>query len=154
MIKDSKKVKLSGSEIKKQIHTSVNPDSSATETPIWSFSKCDSDCENWCIGRAMDHDSFWNQIIARLNCYETMTWAQIEAATGAKSHGNMNHFVSIDRLTPEAEKRFRELDIPEDSLYTLNLQGSHKLIGIRSNRRFYLVWYDPNHEVVKQEKKH
>ena len=83
--------------------------------------------------------------------FETMTWAQIKGAAGGRRHGTNHHSLAIvDDLSDEATRRARALRLGVDELFSLRLTGRKRLIGIRSGRHFKVLWYDPEHEVAKQ----
>ena len=109
----------------------------------------------------MDFDGSWTwhsanhwdvlgQIHEKLKHFETMTWAEISKATGGRTVGNNSHFVSVDDITSEAQKRLKTLghkDVSE--IYSLRLTGRQRVWGIRAGRVLKVLWWDPNHEIYE-----
>ena len=69
--------------------------------------------------------------------------------TGGRSHGNNNHYISVEKLTYEAKHRVDELKLNESELFSMRLQGLVRLWGMIDPKDgcFFILWYDPNHKV-------
>lgn len=46
-----------------------------------------------------------------------------------------------------------KLDEYSDSIFSFALQNKLRIIGLRINEIFHILWYDPNHEVYPVNKK-
>ena len=114
--------------------------------PLWAFSRCDK--EQW----SLFHSglSIIN-VVETLAAYEGMTWQEIQSASGGKSegHGSNSHFVELSALSSRAQKRAREIRLYEltDQLFSLRLNAKSRLWGFLMEGVFYVIWFDPNHEV-------
>jgi len=87
------------------------------------------------------------EVFDKLGALEQFSWAQLPH--------NMHHAVTVDQLCPEAQGRLRELqqdDVAE--LYSIRLSGQRRVCGILHGHVFYLLWWDPNHEVCPALKRH
>lgn len=67
-----------------------------------------------------------------------------------------HHFLSAESLSKEAAGRFEAMQLEEysDAIFSFALQNKLRIIGIRANEHFYVLWYDPEHEVCLSKKKH
>ena len=114
----------------------------------WSLERVFWAHDGWRHCRSL-HE-FAENIIAKLQNFETQTWQEILNASGGKSegHGNNNHFISADKL-PRAERQdFIRCGYMEDyeQVFSLRLSAMERLIGIVDMRRFYILWYVAAHE--------
>src|SRR5690348_6579758 len=75
-----------------------------TQSPLWAFRDADIGGP-WCWSK-MD-SVLLVELLQRLGNLETMTWAQIEGATGS-------HFVGVDNLDRKAKKRL--VDLKKDDI--------------------------------------
>lgn len=122
-------------------------DSFYDKFPVWSFRLLDNDYTKWSVSNV---NNIYSTIIEKLKNYEGMKWSEIIKATGGRTHGNNNHFESISSLIPEAQKRWKELNLEEyDSVFSLRLSGKQRLYGILIDGTFKIVWFDPVHEIYK-----
>ena len=84
-----------------------------------------------------------------------MTWAEIDRQIhddGRSKH----HYLRPGSLSKEAEKRLsaKHLDDHSDQIYSFALQNRLRIVGIREDEFFRVLWYDPNHEACIAHKKH
>ena len=125
------------------------PESFLTKNPVWAFSFMDRDHPRWSFS---DDDKLYSKILCKLASYEGMTWQAISSTKGSKKdgHGSESHFISIDGIIREAQKRLEELhqsDVGE--LFSLRLNSTERLWGILTDGTFRVLWYDRNHEISK-----
>lgn len=112
------------------------------QTIAWQFNKIDLG-GGWCC-KNIDAETLWGFIFDKIRNFETMTWAEIY--TDKKN----NHDVKKSQLTPEAQKRLKEINQNDiDTLFSLRLSGLPRIWGIRDGRALQVLWYDPKHEVCK-----
>lgn len=121
-----------------------NPDSYFDWTPSWSFSKCDLEHEKWSLKKS----DIFSEIIPKLISFEKRKWSDIV------SDNKHNHWIGCEKLSREAQKRLDEIKIYYESLFSLRLNGTLRLFGYIENGIFYIIWYDPDHEVCPASKKH
>lgn len=93
--------------------------------------------------------------LEKLIDYSSMTWAEVRKQThdGGKSK---HHFLSPQSLSPEAAERLKTKQLEEysDSIFSFALDNKLRLVGIRKNENFHVLWYDPEHKVCPSIKKH
>jgi hypothetical protein len=133
----------------REIRTGIEPGNFDREKIAWGISRIDLD-GRWGWGN-LALDVWWQRILPKLRDFETMTWAEIQAAAGGRGRGggNNSHNVPVAEICKEAQERLRELcqdDI--DDLFSLRLQGTHRIYGIRDGRVLKILWFDANHEIV------
>lgn len=146
--KSQKKVIKSKEQVigNKQPKIAYDPDSYLDESPVWCFSKHDTNHARWSFSQC---NGIYSKIITKLISFERMTWNQIRIADR-----DNNHFVSISGMIREARKRAKELKLDYDELFSLRLEGKLRLYGFIEGKIFYIIWYDPEHEIYPCEKKH
>ena len=83
------------------------------------------------------------EIRAKLADYESLTWREIRVA-----QADRNHLISIQKMSPEAQRRLRRILPDVDELFSLRLSGKGRIFGIIQERGVMLViWWDPGHRV-------
>ena len=86
--------------------------------------------------------------------YSSMTWSEVKRQThdnGKSKH----HFLSEDSLSKEALVRMQSRQLGEysDSIFSFALQNKLRIVGIREDEHFHVLWYDPEHEICPSKKK-
>ncbi len=94
------------------------------------------------------------EMIEKIISYGSMTWADLKRQThdGGKSK---HHFLMLESLSPDAVERVKQLLSEEefDSVFSLALQNVLRIIGVRRDEKFYVMWYDPKHEFCPSHRK-
>lgn len=111
----------------------------------WNTEEVDLDGEyGW---SKVELKALFNEIIPKLQQYESMTWGEVE---GAESH-----FVDVDNCSRKAQKRLGEIDLDDlEQLFSLRIGGKKRIFGWRRESVFYVLWWDPVHRVFPSPKKH
>lgn len=96
------------------------------------------------------HKAFLEKMIG----YSSMTWTDVKNQTHDDGKSK-NHFLSVQSLSKEALERLkaRSLEGYSDSIFSFALDNQLRLIGIRINEHFHVLWYDPRHEACPSTKK-
>ena len=101
--------------------------------PRWAVSSC---------------KTVYSSIITKLKDLEGLTWQEIMSASGGRAHGTNNHFEDVADLCKEARNRILELHMEDvDRVFSLRLTSTERLYGIIDEGIFFIIWYDPNHEI-------
>ena len=75
-----------------------------------------------------------------------MTWAEIMRTAGGRTRGTNHHFVEVEKLTRQAKERLTEIRQDNVSeLFSLRLDATKRIYGIRDRRALKLLWYAPHH---------
>ena len=99
-----------------------------------------------------------NEIISKLACFESMTWAEILIQARKQ-----NHSVEVWNLEKSARDRLKELGLADtqsedppkvEELISLHLCGKERIWGFLDGRVLHLLWWDPDHEVCPSILKH
>lgn len=88
------------------------------------------------------------KVIEKLLSFSSMTWADLKRSTHDQGKSK-HHFLSLDALSHEAMERIKALNLGEedqDRIFSLALENKLRLIGVRENEKFHVIWYDPKHE--------
>ena len=122
----------------------IQHDRMLTKHPRWAFARCDK--EKWQVSTC---ENLYGTIIEKLISIEGMTWQEVQSASGGRKHGTNSHFIPVESLGTEAQKRLISLKLDEeDRLFSLRLDGTKRLWGtISDDGVFSVLWYDPRHEV-------
>ena len=95
---------------------------------------------------------FCNILVCWLQELETMSWEEV--------YRKGSHTLSWSSLSPAAYRRFDEIkdQLPETladaDLTSLRVNSVQRIIGLRDRSQFYLLWWDPQHQVSPSSKKH
>lgn len=130
---------------KKRALSTEDAESYYKKYPSWRFHRCDKNHDRWHI-----NEDNYGEVISILQSFETMTWAEILAASGgkAKGHGNMSHQENVADFIKEAQDRLQEIRLDEyDVLFSLRKSGKERIYGIMDNGVLDLVWFDRLHEI-------
>lgn len=128
----------------RKLKISENPNSYFDSNPSWSFKKCDLENQKWSLKKS----DIFTDIIPKLISFERRKWGDII------SDNYHNHWISYEDLSKEAQERLNELNLYYDALFSLRLTNTLRLFGYIENGVFYIIWYDPHHEVCISAKKH
>jgi hypothetical protein len=116
------------------------------KSPRWRFCMLDLDGPfSW---RQITADEL-SAVHARLTCFESMSWMQV-----LKEGSRRNHWIARNRLSPEADKRLREIGLDDvDHLMSMGIDGCRRVHGILDQDTLKLLWWDPNHQVCLSPKR-
>ena len=89
------------------------------------------------------HREFLDKMIA----YSNMTWAEIKRQTHDKGKSK-HHMLDESGFSPAAWERIRAKHLEEetDAIFSFAFQNLLRIIGVRRNAEFHVVWYDANHQ--------
>lgn len=136
----------------KRIGQDENPDQYYSYTPAWNFNSCDKEC--WSLFDDRTKSVFWDEILPKLQSFETQKWHDI--LVDAKKQ---NHSIETTGLNKNAIDRLNTLMIEYNSIISLRLKGQYRLYGYMTRSIFNLLWVDLNHGdnetcVCRSKKKH
>lgn len=130
-----------------------------TFSSIKSFFKDLSNCHELNIkdlkylANSVKKTFFVKKIHPKLLEYERCTWREIESMQYGNKGKTKNHFISVEKLAPEAKNRLKELKMDDvDELFSLRLEGKLRIFGIRDLNVLNIVWIDPEHEICPTQK--
>ena len=113
----------------------------------WHFRLLDETHDSW-GWKGLGRERWWNDVFPKLKNFETMTWEEIQRASGGRSAGNNSHFVPILELDKRAQDRLCELMRDDlDQLFSLRLSGTQRVWGVRKGTVLQIIWIDLHHEV-------
>lgn len=128
----------------RQIKTGGDPDSFERETIAWQFFRQDAEHTDWGWNKLRPSD--WRDILARLKAFEGLTWAALNAQAGGRRRGTNHHPCPITEFCRDARRRLTELHLDEfDSLFSLRINNTLRIYGVRDGRVLQLLWHDPHH---------
>ena len=114
----------------------------------WSFENCLWQHKGW--EDCKNLQQFAENILNKLQNFESQTWQEIFNSSGGKSegHGNNNHFITGDKLPKEEKFDFikRGYMAKYEKVFSLRLSAKERLIGFVDLNIFYILWYDAKHK--------
>lgn len=153
MAKKTKKITKSSEKSTKRTVRDQSQ-SSDKEKIIWMFDKIDTAGEFAFDLNKISSENL-KEIFDKMISYSTMTWGEIKRQThdnGKSKH----HFLDLKGMSDSAKKRIemKHLEEDTDAVFSFALTNTLRIIGIRENRYFHVVWYDENHKFYPSSKKH
>ena len=120
--------------------------------PKWAFQRCDFDHSKW--GMACNTHSL-TDFFKYLSALECQTWSEILTATSGRKGSTRNHYIELPKLVKKAQARAIELNLDEfDELCSIATAGRSRIWGYIKEGIFYIVWFDPEHEICPSMKRH
>ncbi len=120
---------------------------------IWVFDKLDKGGE---FAFNIDGDGFrHHDFLDKMICYSNRKWSEVKRDTHDKGKSK-HHFLEIDTLSKAAQERIKKLKLEEfsDAIFSFAFDNKWRVIGIRENELFHVVWYDPEHKFSTSHLKH
>ncbi|MDR3186803.1 MAG: hypothetical protein LBU04_08460 [Christensenellaceae bacterium] len=124
--------------------------SSDNLTPLWSFDRADNDGKFSFAPKTVD----CNLVIATLLSYSKMKWSTIKRAThdnGKSKH----HYLAYKGISPDGKERIKKLHFVQDdidAIFSLAFDNLTRLIGVKEDRVFHIIWYDKDHSFYPVKK--
>lgn len=119
-----------------------------TETPTWRFHRVDRQHAHWGWDQ-LDCEAVRRLLCEWLPSFEGLTWAQIKQASGRRNQGTNNHSLTVDGFCKAAQDRLDELNLDDqDSLFSLGVNNTWRLYGIREGASLVFVWFDCHHDTA------
>lgn len=141
-----KKTKRQNVGSKKTVRCNISNNSDTLKI-IWVFDKPDKNGEFAFDLNKIESDNNLKKIIEKMMMYSTMTWADIKKQTHDSSGKSKHHFLDMDGMSSSARKRIEVMQCEDysDSIFSFALENKLRIIGIRDNNLFHVIWYDPQH---------
>lgn len=146
-----KRRKIDGAKISSKERVIGERISHDQKKPAWMFDMIDRDGKFAFDITRTDFDLKF--ILDKILSYSTMTWAEINSQKHDQGKSK-NHYLDYERLSSEAKERIkkRRLEEENDIIYSFALTNVIRLIGIKKDEKFHVLWYDPKHEVYPSTK--
>ena len=146
MSRKNKKSSRKANPKTKKIATSIAQKTDKKNNIVWDVSQIDDDGKwGW---RRVDCSFFFKEIWKKMRNFETATWDQIA--------GKTHHMIPVSSIITSAQKRLAELGHDDEvRLASFHINGKQRMWAIRrSVNQFYLLWWDPEHEICPSYKRH
>ncbi len=133
--------------------TIISQFSSENIVPTWMFDKIDRNGKFAFDIKRKDFDHY--EFLDKMLSYATMTWSQLRKQThddGKSKH----HYLEIDKLSKEARDRLTAMRLEEnsDQIFSIALRNKLRVVGLKDNDKFHILWYDPQHDIYPSTKRH
>ena len=98
-------------------------------------------------------DDWADEIHPFLTEYEKKTWLQIyDERTGVKNRRQKHISYEVQQICKEAQDRLVELERDDvDYVFRFRLAGPKRLYGVLQAHLFFVLWWDPQHNIYKLE---
>ncbi len=114
------------------------------KTLVWKMANVD--CDGPWSWDKLQCSEFLKDVWEKMRHFETMTWDSMNR----KQH----HMVSVSRMIPRAQERLRQLGRDQlESLASFHFNGKKRIWAHRIGNEFWLLWWDPKHEVCPSSKR-
>lgn len=87
----------------------------------------------------VDITDFLKKIVQALQSYEGLTWHEVKRRRHCHPWG-------LDDIPNECSARLEERQIDIEELFQIGLGNRPRIIGYKTGRIFYLMWYDQRHK--------
>lgn len=136
-----------------QKSTSHHVTSTNGERVVWIFDSVDRDGV-FCFNTArqdFDHKQFLDKLIS----YSCMTWSEVLSQKHDNKQKTKHHLLDYGSLSKEARDRITALKLEQDTdrIFSFALTNMLRIIGLRDGERFYVKWYDVNHQFCPSGRK-
>lgn len=90
--------------------------------------------------------TLFKDILEKILECQKLTWQEL-------NHKG-SHLVNINQIISTARKRLVTLQLDDrDELYSLRLSNKQRIWGVKEGNIFWILWWDPNHEICPSHKK-
>jgi hypothetical protein len=142
--KDRREPKIQKSPETREIRIETDPDTPETQTIAWHFHLLDRPHGDWGWDKLKAKD--WRSILAHLVSFEGLTWAHLKSQAGGRRQGTNHHSLDTDDFCKAAKDRLKHLNLDDfETLFSLRINQTLRLYGIRDGRVLQIIWHDPHH---------
>lgn len=144
MAKKRKQVKTCPTAPAKEVK--IQPASIAGK-PVFRFEILD---RNGVYAFDLNRDDFnEHDFLEKMIAYSRMAWADIDRQTHDKGKSKHHYLKPYERLSKEARTRLSQMQLDDfsDSIFSFAFNNLTRIIGIRIDDIFYVLWYDASHGV-------
>lgn len=87
-------------------------------------------------------------VLEKLIEYGNLTWGEIKRQTHDRSNHTKHHFLEPGGFSADAKSRIKAKHLEDDSdlIFSFAFLNVVRVIGIKKDAEFHIVWYDANHE--------
>jgi hypothetical protein len=123
-----------------------------SQKPTWSFSRCHFDHPRWGLEF---HSGKLLNIVRFLSGLEGQSWSDILTSTAGRRGNTRHHPIPADEFSKEIQDVIAERKLHLfDNIYSLAMSNTERLYGVIADGVFFVVWYDPIHEIYPVQKRH
>ncbi|MBR5313111.1 MAG: hypothetical protein IKU40_09545 [Clostridia bacterium] len=120
------------------------------QCPIWRFDQLDRSGEFAFDIERVNH----RLVLEKLIEYGNLTWGEIKRQTHDRTNKSKHHHLTGAKLSKEAEQRIRVKCLEEDidDIFSFALMNKIRIIGLKRDAEFHIVWYDEEHRFCPSTK--
>ena len=119
---------------------------------VWMFDCIDRDGKFAFDVKREDFDA--KQVLDKIVNYSSMKWFEIKRQTH-DDNKSKHHLLDYETLSTEAKERIKKLRLEEqtDAIFSFAFENMLRVIGIREDEKFHVIWFDPEHKFCPSHKK-
>ncbi len=119
----------------------------SSQVSICHQTKADIDGQwSWGLLRQWTEGDWNTHIEPKIAQFQRLTWAEVHAQNSGRH--SAHHNMDICDLIPEAFERWCAIGLDEfETTFRFRLQNKQRLWGVRVHANFYVVWWDPEHQL-------
>ena len=136
--------------VAKSVHEAERPGDQKMD---WSADQADIEDE-WSWGkRSCLSDDWDSELLPFLTGYSEKTWLEIYSErTGGGNRKQKHIFYNVEDICEEAQLRLLALERDDvDCVFRFRLSGKQRLYGIQQMPVFFVLWWDPEHNIYPVE---
>ena len=123
-----------------------------SKNPAWRFERVDRSKPFAFDPHRSDFDAIL--VIDKILSYSSLTWEEIKQQTHDDGKSK-NHTLDYHGLSKAAKERIQKLELSvedQDSIFSFAFTNKIRIVGIKDGADFFVLWYDPKHEVYPVRK--
>lgn len=102
---------------------------------------------SWGLQRSLLDTHYTSDIEPYLQHPKSTKWGSLILETYGRKNKTKHHHMDIGGLQDEVQERWREIGLDYPETFTFRLSGKKRIWGYRIINRFFIVWWDPEHEI-------
>ena len=123
--------------------------STDNEKIIWRFDRLDKDGPF--AFDLLRKDFKHQEVLGKIIEYSNMTWDSVKKQTHDKK--SKHHYLESGFSASALQRiKVKLSEDEQDSIFSFALQNKLRLIGIREQEKFHVIWYDPEHQFCPSKK--
>lgn len=105
---------------------------------------------DWGLERSLLDTNYTSDIEPYLEHPRSTKWGSLILETHGKKNKTKHHHIDIGGLRDEIQQRWSEIELDYPEAFTFRVSGKKRIWGYRIVNKFFIVWWDPKHEIIPQ----
>lgn len=128
---------------------SQNPDDYLSLTVEFYLTHKDvNDSWSWGLDRAQLDSDFTDIIKPYLEHPKNTKWGKLMGERYGRKNKTKHHHMYVTGIQEEVQDRWKYLELEHPELFTFRMSGKERIWGYRNFNKFFIVWWDPKHQLI------